>query len=225
MTDIFLFKNLNQQEINTVINCTNSFTKIFSKNEFIALNGDEANYLTILLSGNLAISKTDFGGNKIIIAAIKEREVFGEAFIYSEDKTYKVDVLATTKSEILFIPYKKLTNICTKACDCHNIIMQNLLYLLARKNMNLNEKLECLSQKTTQGKIAFFLLRQYEKTGKNKIIIPFNRENFSEYLGVNRSALSRELSKLQKKGIITFSKNNFSILDTKELEKIIYLEE
>lgn len=225
MKKIYIFNDLDKNEIDTILKCTNSFKKTFDKKEFVILNGDEAANITILLSGSLSVSKTDFAGKKIIVSDIKEKEVFGEAFLFSQKKSYGVDVLATTKSEILFIPFKKLINICSSACDCHNKIIHNLLFLLAQKNITLNEKLECLSQKTTQGKISFYLLREYEKNNNTKITIPFNREGLSEYLGVNRSALSRELSKLQEIGSIKFSKNVFEILDINALEEIIYPEE
>lgn len=222
MKNIKIFDGMSEDEIDKIIACTGGYTKEYSKNQFVVLNGEPAKSVTLLLKGTLSISKTDFNGNKIIISDIKEREIFGEAFVLSKDQEYKVDVMATSQSSILFLPFHKLIKVCSSGCSCHNKIIFNLLFLLANKNINLNKKVECLSQKTTQGKIAFYLMGQYENTSKTKFSLPFNREEFSEYLGVNRSALSRELGKLKEKGIIDFNKNVFKIIDLNELEEIMY---
>ena len=47
--------------------------------------------------------------------------------------------------------------------------------------------------------------------------IPFDRQQLADYLGVDRSALSNELSKLRREGLLTTRKNRFSLLTQADL--------
>ena len=46
----------------------------------------------------------------------------------------------------------------------------------------------------------------------NEFDIPFDRQQFADYLNLERTALSKELGKMQKDGLIRFRKNRFKLL-------------
>ena len=61
-----------------------------------------------------------------------------------------------------------------------------------------------------RGKIV--ILRMVIAAGKNDFDIPFNRQQLADYLSVDRSALSAELGKMQKEGLLRVKKNLFEIM-------------
>ena len=52
------------------------------------------------------------------------------------------------------------------------------------------------------------------QTGSEEFDIPFDRQQLSDYLNVERTALSKELGKMQRDGIISVKKNHFRIIQT-----------
>lgn len=59
-----------------------------------------------------------------------------------------------------------------------------------------------------------YLSSEALRTGKRQFTIPFDRQQMADYLNVERSALSKELGKMQREGILTFRKNTFCLLKT-----------
>lgn len=105
---------------------------------------------------------------------------------------------------------------CTSACDFHRRLVENLVAILAKKNLTLTRKIDQVSKKTIRGKVLAYLSSEAAQQNSSDITIPFNRQQLAEYLAVDRSALSAELSKMQKEGMIQYKKNHFIL--NKEIE-------
>ena len=102
---------------------------------------------------------------------------------------------------------------CPSACKFHSVLIRNLIAVIAEKNAALNDKVECVCQRSTRDKIRSYLSLEAEKRESNVFDIPFNRQQMADYLAVERSALSKELSKMRAEGIIAYNKNHFEILE------------
>ena len=90
-------------------------------------------------------------------------------------------------------------------------MIQNLLKVIAGRNLTLTTKIDHMSKKTIREKVLSYLSYQAEKQGKNRFEIPFNRQQLADYLAVDRSALSAELSKMQKEKLISYDRNHFNL--------------
>ena len=174
------------------------------------LSGDPIHSVAVILAGNIRITREDIHGNVSILAKLGALEVFGEALVCAEVFQSPVTVQATEDTEILFIDYGKIFVSCTDECTCHAQMIRNMTKLLARKNILLNRKIEVLSKRTTREKILCLL--DHQRTQSSKINLPLNREEMANYLCVDRSALSSELSKMRDDGLIRYSRNEFEIL-------------
>lgn len=97
-------------------------------------------------------------------------------------------------------------------CSYHSTMIMNLLSLIAKKSMYLNQRMELLSQRTTRDKIMLYLRMEGKYAENASFTIGLNRNELADYLCVDRSALSRELSKLQKEGELEFCKNQFRLM-------------
>ena len=83
--------------------------------------------------------------------------------------------------------------------------------MVTKKNLLLTEKMNCLTRRTTREKLLSYLSQCARKAGSSTFSIPFNRQQLADYLSVDRSAMSSELSKLREEGVLSFEKNRFAL--------------
>jgi CRP-like cAMP-binding protein len=202
-----LFNNIEDKDMPSLLNCLTATIQKFDKNNIIFLSGNEISNVGIVLSGSVSVIKENISGDRNILANITSPDVFGETFACVEMKESPITVVANSKCEILFIEFKKIIKTCPTTCTFHSKLIENMLKLMSNKNIMLNAKLEILSAKTIREKLIAYL----SNFGKKRFTIPFNREQLADYLNINRSSMSRELSKMRDEGIIKFNKNKFEI--------------
>lgn len=210
LTKIALMQGLNEQEISLILNCLQAKIKKYEKGETIFQEGEKIEEIGIIFSGTVTVQRNDYWGNRSIVALLGEMDVFGETFACLNQSS-DVQVIAEESSEILFLQVNRVLTTCSSSCQFHNRLIRNLLGICAKKNYQMNVKVDILSQKTTREKLLTFLSRQAIYLGKQQFEIPFNRQQLADYLSVDRSAMTVELGKLKKEGIIDFQKNVFTL--------------
>ena len=210
LTKIALMQGLNEQEISLILNCLQAKIKKYEKGETIFQEGEKIEEIGIIFSGTVTVQRNDYWGNRSIVALLGEMDVFGETFACLNQAS-DVQVIAEEASEILFLQVNRVLTTCSSSCQFHNRLIRNLLEICARKNYQMNVKVDILSQKTTREKLLTFLSRQASRLGKQQFEIPFNRQQLADYLSVDRSAMTVELGKLKREGIIDFQKNVFTL--------------
>lgn len=207
-----LFAEINGSELQTLLGCLSAVKKHYKKNEFIFMANDAATAVGIVLSGSVRILQEDFWGNRTILSHIESGGLFGEAFSCAQADRIPVSVLAAEKSDILLIDYRRIITTCTSSCAFHTALIQNMLRILAEKNIMLTQKIEILTRHTTREKLLAYLSSQAIKAGSDSFQIPFNRQELADYLSVDRSAMSNELGKMRDDGIIKFDRSRFELL-------------
>lgn len=212
MKNSALFDRIEQKNLDAMINCLGGVTKKYKKDSYILMAGDKVDYVGIVINGKVQIIREDFGGNRNIITEISDGGLFGEAFACAGIETALYSVQAVTDCEIMMIEFKKIVTTCSNACEFHSMLISNMLKIIAKKNLELNGKMEIISQRSTREKLMTYLLGQAEKAKNNHFSIPYSRNELADYLCVERSAMSRELGKMRDDGILEFDKNNFTLL-------------
>ena len=124
---------------------------------------------------------------------------------------FKIIGVIHEKCAILFLDAARLLTSCSNACTHHAKLIRNLLQISAHKNLTLSRRILHTSSKSIRGRLLSYLSEQAKQSGSYQFTIPFNRQQLADYLGVDRSAMSNELSKLQREGLLTFEKNRFSL--------------
>lgn len=211
LTECPLFAGINKSELEALLNCLSATERKYERNGYIFLAGEIVTSMGIVLSGSVHIIREDFWGTRKILAHIESGGLFGESFSCAEIKKLPVSVLAAEVSDILLVDYRKIIMTCPSACAFHTGLIQNMLRILAKKNVLLTQKIEFITQHTTRGKLLSYLSAQARQSRSNSFTIPFNRQELADYLSVDRSALSNELSKMRNDGILTFHKNRFQL--------------
>ena len=206
-----MFSGISTDEIMDFLICSKAEMKQYSKGEIIISQGEKISSIGILVEGKAEAMKIDPYGNAYLAAQVSEGNIFADLLAAGEDRECPVTVIATKDSIACMIPWKSVLIRCEKNCQKHNIILENLIKAFSNKFFELFSRIDCLTARKVEDKVLT-LLEKYRKDGEDKIKLPFDREGMANYLAIDRSALSRELSRMKSKGIIDYNKNEFVIL-------------
>ena len=207
-----LFAGISQEELKSMLSCLDGKIIQTPKGSPVFLEGEAATFVGVVLSGKIQILRTDFYGNRSVLTVVSPGGLFGEAFACAGVETLPVSAIALESAEVLLLDCKRVLTSCPNACPFHKKLVQNLLRGIAQKNLILTQKIRCMSQKTTREKLMEFLLEQAKQHGRAEFVIPYDRQALADYLGVERSAMSSEISKLKKAGRIDCTGSRFRIL-------------
>ena len=204
-----LFSNIKESEIQDVLNFLNASEHQYSKGETVFHSGTVINQIGIVLEGRIQIENTDFWGNKTILDSLGEGKVFAETYALT-NVPLMVDVTATQDSKVLLL---QTDNLGTGSGDISQIITKNILAISMKKNLHLSQRIFHTSSKTIRGRLLSYLSSQVPRVTPNaEFDIPYDRQQLADYLEVDRSALSAELSKMKADGLIDYWKNHFKLL-------------
>jgi CRP-like cAMP-binding protein len=184
----------------------------YIKGEFIFSEGEAPSRVGVVLTGSVHIIREDFYGSRVLLTVSEAPDVFGEAFACAEAAELPVSAVAASDCAVLLCDYRRIVKSCTNACEFHARLIQNMLNILANKNLSLTRKLEHLTQHNTREKLLSYLSEIARLTGNSRFTIPLNRQELADYLAVERSAMSAELSRMKTDGLLTYEKNKFELL-------------
>lgn len=206
-----LFYEIEPKDINEMLSCFSSYIKEYKKDEIILSESENVNNIGIIISGCARSIKSDTTGKTTIITLLNEGSYVGILLAASKNRLSPVSVLASDNTIILYIPIDNVFRRCEKNCVRHEILTRNLFDGLSQKAMVLHDRNDCLIKSSLRDKIMTYLIKISKEQNNAEFILPLDRNGLSEYLNADRSALSRELSKMQKDGIIAFAKNHFRL--------------
>ena len=204
-----LFFGMTEENITSILQCLGSRKKIYPKDDFIFLAGQSVPAVGILISGKAQVVKENMLGDSMIIGNLKAGDMFGETFACMGKKIIPVTVIAMESCEVLFIDISRIVHTCKSACAFHQQLITNLLRTVAEKNAFLHQKMSYITHKTIRSRLEAYFIDMIENSGSYKFTVPFNRNELSDYLCIDRSAMCRELSKMKNEGIIDYKGNNF----------------
>lgn len=197
-----LFEGIGYHDLKTMMSCLNGKISTVSKGNPVFLEGDEAQLVGVVLSGAIQVIKYDYYGNRSVLSILQPGESFGEVFSCAGLDTMPVSVIAYKDSDVLLLDCRHVVNLCSHSCQFHNLLIQNLLKGIAQKNLAFTKKIRYMSKKTTKEKLMSYLLDQAKQHDSAEFVIPYDRQALADYLGVERTAMSAEISKLKKAGLL-----------------------
>ena len=207
-----LFAGINAEELSAMLGCMDAKVTAVRKGDPVFLEGDPAGFVGVVLSGSVQILRDDFYGNRTLLAVAEQGDIFAEAYACANVDTMPISGYAAKDSQVMLLSCKKMLTVCTNSCRFHNQLVKNLLQVVAQKNLTLSQKIQFMSQKTTRDKLMAFLLEQAKRAGSPEFTIAFDRQALADFLGVERSAMSAELGKLRKAGILESKGSRFRLL-------------
>ncbi len=212
LNKIPLFRGLTENEIRELLSPQNTRKRIFEKGETVLYEGEPVRETGIVLSGKVIIELSDAWGNNSVISGVEKGGAFAEAYACVPGSLMLQHVTAYEKSEILFIDIRALLETDGVKNKAQLKLLKNLLTVCASKNLKLSSRMLNITPKTIRARLMSYFSECVKTSGSYKFEIPYDRRQLADYLGVDRSALSAELSKMRKDGLIEYNKNRFKIL-------------
>lgn len=207
-----LFHQIGEENLLRMLVCLGAKVEFFDKKYTILTEGSPARHIGVVLSGSAQIVQVDYYGNRSILGNIGSSQVFAEAFACAETQSIPVSVIANEPSEIMLIDCSHILHTCNNNCGFHQQLIFNLMKDLAKKTLIFHEKIEITSKRSTREKLMTYLMMYAKSTGSDSFEIPFDRQELADYLEVERSGLSSEISKLRAEGVIESDKKHFRLL-------------
>ena len=207
-----LFSGIEEENLFRMLTCLGARVESFDKKYTVLAEGNPAKYIGIVLTGSVQIVRIDYFGNRSILSEIYPSELFGEAFACAEVDVLPVTVIANEPSEIMLIECSHILHTCENNCGFHQQLIFNLMKDLATKTILFHQKMEITAKRSTREKLMAYLMMYAKKANASRFEIPFDRQELADYLEVDRSGLSAEISKLRREGILESEKNTFELL-------------
>lgn len=207
----YLFDGIKDEQLADAIKLLNGRIKKVIKDDYIVQLGGTIQYAGLLLKGKIESSFQNENFDQITMHTFTGGYLFGEGLVINHAKNSPVQVRAVEDSVVLFIDLEMIYAAADNS-PVRNILARNLIKSLAKKNLILNQKVRILSQKSLRDRI-FIYLRTLPKDRDGYAKIPFTQTALAEYLGVNRSALSRELGRMQNEGLLVIDGKKIKIID------------
>ncbi len=204
-----LFQGVDESEISEMAKCMGAYKVKYAEGEFLFRRGDRIDWIGIVLEGKVESVKEDWWGNRTVMAEYQKGQQICCEYACSPGENIDVSMIAVTQCEVMLFNIGKVANVCPTSCEFHQKLVKNLMMTLARDSISLNMRLDEMSKRSTRDKICAFLSDQARRAGSNDFFIPYNRQEMADRLGVERSAMSGELGRMQRDGIIEFEKNHF----------------
>ena len=204
-----LFEGIAPADRARMLTCLDAQVRHYRRGEAALRRGDRVRSLGLVLDGRLTMERTDVLGNRSILGSVAAGDVFAEAFAATGSPA-GVDVVAATDCCVAHVDLARVLRTCSNACAFHEQLVRNLFAAMGRRNMALTRKIADITPRTIRGRLTSYLSDQARDTDASGVFrIPYSRQQLADYLCVDRSALSTELSRMRAEGLVDFDKNAF----------------
>lgn len=208
-----MFEGISITNCETLTNCLGCTQKTYMKDQIISTAGLYARQIGIVVSGCIHTVQEDVWGRCAFLSYTNEDGIFGDVLIGGSSAERGIIYKAAEPTTVLYLPVDRILHPCRNSCPFHHELSRNLFRMISHKNADLTEKIEITSKSSLREKILAYLSIESRRNGSTNFTVPLNRTEMSDYLCTNRSALSRELAKMKKDGIIDYESNSFRILN------------
>ncbi len=219
LTHTQLFQGIDEQDLPSLLHCLGAVERSYKKGDVILSEGKPTEWIGVVLSGMVIMECSDAWGNNSILGSAAAGSVFAEAYACVPNEPLFISVSAAEDSTVLFLNVGRVLTMCSSSCVFHAALIRNLLTVCAYKNLQLSRRIFHTSSKSIRGRLQSYFSECVKKSGSTSFEIPYNRQQLADYLSVDRSAMSNELSKMQREGLIQYEKNRFSINQMHRLEE------
>lgn len=206
LTRLQLFSGIAPAEGERILKCLKAREASYKSRDVILSFDGNQRTIGVLCEGKAALHRVDREGNESLIELIAENGLFGEALAFSEGIAEDIMAVALTDCSVLFIDYEHITKRCENACLSHSTLVENLFRMIANKSLTLGERIEVLTQRTIREKLVRFFELYAIREKSNRFTLPFTVQGLAEYICADRSATSRELSRMRREGLVELSR-------------------
>jgi len=215
-----LFRDMTEEEITEALEYLRATPHKYRRNQYVLRAGRTTDNIGLVTSGSVTIESNDMWGNRTVLSKIGPGDIFAETYALVRTEPLLVDVRADEQTEILWFNVTPLTSEIQSdnslgsrsGSPVKAKLIRNLLLISSRKNLLLSRRSFHTSPKKVRARIQAYLNSVSLQQGSKDFDIPFDRQQMADYLNLDRTALSKELGRMKREGIIDFWKNHFRII-------------
>ena len=212
-----LFRGITPERLFADLEETSFHTRSYKKGEILAQQGAVCNRLVILTKGSVRGEMIDYSGRLIKVEDIAAPRAIAPLFLFGEENRYPVEVTANEPTEVIELPKSSVLSLFRK----NEQFLENYMNLSANYARTLSDKLFFMSFKTIRQKLASYLLRLYKQQQQTHITLDRSQQELSDYFGVSRPSLARELAHMQEDGLLIADRKHITILQKEQLVRLI----
>ena len=209
--DFPLFEDLSRMDVLFLLEYLDAHLELFEKGRVISQLSKIVNSFALILCGTLELSQYDYWGNRSIILIQEAGDSVALPSTLFEEWTSPAAIFARSGCELLFLESTKLRNPgCIAAPACVQLKI-NIAKQLALKNVAILNKISLINCRSTREKVSLFLSRKAAVCRSNSFDIEFSRQEMADFLSVDRCALSKELARMKRDGLIEYDRSHFEL--------------
>ena len=212
-----LFRGITPERLFADLEEISFHTRSYKKGEILAQQGAVCNRLVILTKGSVRGEMIDYSGRLIKVEDIAAPRAIAPLFLFGEKNRYPVEVTANEPTEVIELPKSSVLSLFRK----NEQFLENYMNLSANYARTLSDKLFFMSFKTIRQKLASYLLRLYKQQQQTHITLDRSQQELSDYFGVSRPSLARELAHMQEDGLLIADRKHITILQKEQLVRLI----
>lgn len=207
-TRCFLFSGLREGELSDALHFFDAREKKYARGELLKSAVDPLSAFGLVLSGAVTVAMEDIDGREMLLSHVAPGSTFGESLCYLRE-TAPITIAALSDARVLWLRADRLRE--RAETPLEQTLQARFTAMLARRTLKMNDRIQILSRGSIRQKLNAFFTECARDAGSPAFAVPFDRAGMAAYLGVDRSALSRELSRMRDEGLLTFSKNQFAL--------------
>lgn len=212
-----LFRGITLERLSTDLEVISFHTRSYKKGEILARQGDQCNRLVILTKGSVRGEMIDYSGRLIKVEDITAPKALAPLFLFGEENNFPVEVTANEPTEVIELPKSSVLGLFRK----NEQFLENYMNLSANYARTLSDKLFFMSFKTIRQKLASYLLRLQKQQRQLSVTLDRSQQELSDYFGVSRPSLARELAHMQEDGLLAVNRKHITILQKESLIRLI----
>lgn len=203
-----LLRSLKKQEVDRSLKDGSFKINSYNENNIVHFSGEICLKLEIILSGKVVIEHIDESGNLMTIAEFLNDEILGGNLLFSKNPYYPMMITAKQPTIILGISKERLFQLFS---DNHEFL-KSYLQFAADRTIILGDRIKHYVNKTIRESVLSYLDYEQKRQNTNHIKLPITKKALAERIGVQRTSLSRELSKMEKDGLIIVDRSVITLL-------------
>ena len=206
-----LFQGMTAKELSSCLDSLDAREKKYRKDDLILRAGERTSSIGMVLSGSVTIESNDVWGNCSVLSHVGQNQFFAETYALLGE-VLLVDVRANEDCRILFCNIRNLLEDSKKSSPWKEKLLKNILIISSQKNLVLSGRSFHTSPKSYRGRLLSYLNAIALQTSSREFDIPFNRQQLADYLNLERTNMSKELSHMKDDGLIEYRKSHFKLI-------------
>ncbi len=220
LKQVVVFQHATDDDLNLILK--KCIQRSIEVGEFFFMQGDEAPYLYVLVSGQVKLMQSNPSGQQVNLRTIYPWQMFGALGAIRAEAAYPASAQALEDSTAVAIDSKFLHSM----LETRPYLSFDLMQLMTSYILELQARYRELATGRVEQRVANALIRLAGQSGvraeKEAVIeLSFSRQDVAEMTGSTLYTVSRLLSEWERQGIIKTGRERIKILKPHDLVRIV----